>query len=302
MNAIQIQGLVFSVVAILVAASAAFLPRSSPQTELMVMTALIIGLGVPHGALDTVFAGNLYQLRTIKSWLWFVALYLLLAAFVVGFWKIYPALFLAGFLALSLVHFSGDPSAGTPLVSRILYGGAILFLPHLFYNAEVTRLFSFLVGPAAGSRIAAGLQPMAALWLLGLGIATVHRAWSHWLTALEMAAVGLLALFAPPLLAFTVFFCGMHGARHILRTMKYSGHSFHALLAARAIAPTLGFLCVLAAAFYELRYLPWEARLIQLVFVALAALTVPHMMLVEQIRFSGWVGEAPPRDSMAGTR
>ncbi len=109
-----------------------------------------------------------------------------------------------------------------------------------------------------------------------------------------MAAVGLLALLAPPLLAFTVFFCGMHGARHILRTVKYSGRPFRALLAARALAPTLGFLCVLAVAFYELRHLTWEARLIQLVFVALAALTVPHMMLVEQIRFSGWVEKPDP--------
>lgn len=294
MNPVQIQGLVFSVVAILVAAAAAFLPRSSPQTELMVMAVLIVGLGVPHGALDSVFAGEIYQLRTIKSWLWFVALYLLLAAFVVRFWQIYPGLFLAGFLLLSLVHFSGDPQAGTPLVSRILYGGAILFLPHLLYTAEVTRLFSFLVGPAAGLRIAAGLQPMAALWLVGLAVAAIHRAWSHWLTALEMVAVGLLAVFAPPLLAFTVFFCGMHGARHILRTVKYSGRSFSALLAASALAPTLGFLCALAAAFYWLRHLPWEARLIQLVFVALAALTVPHMMLVEQIRFSGWVRKPAP--------
>ncbi len=294
MNVVQVQGLVFSVVAILVAAAAAFLPRSSPQTELMVMAGLIIGLGIPHGALDTVFAGELYQLRTIKGWLSFVALYLLLAAFVVWFWQIYPSLFLAGFLLLSLVHFSGDPSAGTPLVSRILYGGAILFLPHLFYSAEVTRLFSSLVGPTAGGRVAAGLQPLAVLWSLGLAIAALHRAWSHWLTALEMAAVGLLALLAPPLLAFTVFFCGMHGARHILRTVTYSGRSFSALLAARAFAPTLGFLGLLAAAFYALRDVPWEARLIQLVFVALAALTVPHMMLVEQIRFSGWVRKPVP--------
>jgi Brp/Blh family beta-carotene 15,15'-monooxygenase len=288
MNPVQIQGIVFSGVAILVAAAAAFLPRFSPQTELVVMAALVVGLGAPHGALDTVFAGELFRLRSFRSWLLFVTLYLLLAAFVVGFWRIFPALFLAVFLFISLVHFSGDPQAGTPLVSRILYGGAILFLPHVFYSAEVTGLFSFLVGPTAGYRVAAGMQPVAGLWLLGLAIAAAHRASSDWLTALEMVAVGLLTVFAPPLLAFTLFFCGMHGARHILRTVKYSGRSFSKLLAASALAPTLGFMCALAAAFYWLRHLPWETRLVQMLFVGLAALTVPHMVLVEQVRFSGW--------------
>ena len=294
MTPVKLQGLAFSVAATVVAATAVFLPRFNPQVELMMMAGLIVGLGVPHGALDSIFAGQLYRLRTIKSWLGFVVVYLVLAALVVGLWQSYPALFLAGFLLLSLIHFSGDPAEGTPLVSRIFYGGAILLLPHLLYTAEVSSLFTLLVGPAAGERIAAGLQPMAGLWLVGLAGAAVHRAWSHWPTALEMAAVGLLAVFAPPLLAFTVFFCGMHSARHILRTAKYSGRPLGDLLAATALTPMLGVLCALAAAFYWLRQVPWDARLIQLVFVALAALTVPHMMLVEQIRFSGWARKPAP--------
>jgi hypothetical protein len=39
------------------------------------------------------------------------------------------------------------------------------------------------------------------------------------LTAVELGAVGVLAIVAPPLIAFVVFFCGMHSARHILRSM-----------------------------------------------------------------------------------
>lgn len=37
--------------------------------------------------------------------------------------------------------FSGDPSPGTPVFSRVFYGGAIIVLPTIFYAPEVTQLF-----------------------------------------------------------------------------------------------------------------------------------------------------------------
>jgi Brp/Blh family beta-carotene 15,15'-monooxygenase len=128
-------------------------------------------------------------------------------------------------------------------------------------------------------------------WLLGTALTAAWQARSNWLTCLEMAVAAALALLAPPLLGFAVFFCAMHSARHIVRTWHYVGAGLGqaARLGRAALLPTLGTLALGAAVAYCWRTQPLEAGLIQWLFVGLAALTVPHMALVEPVRWHGWV-------------
>ncbi len=262
------------------------------RTELIVLAGLIVLLGVPHGALDTIFAKHLYHFETTKEWLLFGLAYIIPVMLVIGIWRVAPWLFLVGFLIISIVHFSGDPAAGTPLAERILYGGLVIFLPMLLHGEQVVRLFSFLAGNAAPT-LGFWIHLLSWPWLAGTVIGTVmccKRA--AWMTGLEMGAVALLATFAPPLVAFTVFFCGMHSARHILRTIEYSGEASPRFLIAACLGPMAGVALLAGAAALWLRNVPVEIGLIQVVFVGLAALTVPHMGLVERIRFSGWAPAA----------
>jgi len=288
MNAQRVQGLAFSLLAILLSALTITIRPLNQTTELFVMAALILLFGVPHGALDTVFARRIFRLRTIRGWLIFTLVYLALVLLVILLWQAAPVLFLSGFLVISLAHFSGDPAAGTPLVSRILYGGAIIVLPVLLHAQDVSRLFSFLVGETASARVLYGLHLLVWPWLIALSCAAAYSLRTNWLTTAELAAVALLAVFTEPLLAFTVFFCGMHGARHILRTFEYSGRSQPRQLVVSAFAPMLAVLVAALGAFFWLPHLSVETRIIQVVFVGLAALTVPHMLLVERVRSTGW--------------
>ena len=292
-NTINIQGVAFSVIASVLALATMGVPRFSELTELVVVAVLILLLGVPHGALDTVFARELYNIRTSRGWLVWAFAYLLPVILVVSLWHASPLIFLALFLTASVAHFSGDPAAGTPLITRILYGGAIIVLPAFRHASDLVRLFSFLTDPAAAATVVSCLQTLALPWLLAVTAALVASAFrSYWLTVLEIASVALLAVLAPPLLAFTIFFCGMHSARHILRTIQYSGRSSPRFLFGACVGPMLAVLVVSGFASAWLRQVPVEARVVQIVFVGLAALTVPHMALVERVRFSGWVKRA----------
>jgi Brp/Blh family beta-carotene 15,15'-monooxygenase len=289
MNAERRQGLIFACAAVLTAAAAGTLGRCPPQLELIVLASLILVLGVPHGAMDTLFARRLYGLRTAWDWIRFTMAYLLLAGLVVAAWAWTPTAFLAGFLLISAAHFSGDPADGTPWVSRIFYGGAVLVLPVWRHQEEMSVLFGQLVGPEAAGAVMPVLGWLFWPWSAGLFIAICERWRSDRLTAFEFAAVGVLACVAPPLLAFTLFFCGMHGARHILRSFRYSGSDSWRFVGLAALLPMLGVGLASAGAWHFLKDAPLDARVVQIVFVGLAALTVPHMALVERVRLAGWI-------------
>jgi Brp/Blh family beta-carotene 15,15'-monooxygenase len=197
--------------------------------------------------------------------------------------------FLILFLLISAAHFSGDPEEGTPHATRILYGGSVLLLPALFHSEEMAQLFGLLVGNEPALLLMPWIKLIAWIWLPCVVIGVILLAWSDWLGAMEIASVILLSVAAPPLIAFTLFFCGMHSARHILRTIDYSGSLSRRLLALSALLPMIGVAMVSALAWWFLKGKSLDERLIQIVFVGLAALTVPHMALVERVRFSGWI-------------
>ena len=256
--------------------------------ELIGMAALVLALGVPHGALDTVFARSLYGVRGFRDSIVFAILYFVPVAMVVALWIEVPLIFLWCFLGVSLVHFSGDPKAGTPLVGRLLYGGSIIVLPSLFHAPEVSRIFSLLVGPADAAAVTSTLHAAAWPWLVMTFIAASYRLRADGLSAAEIAAAALLATIAPPLIAFTIFFCLMHGARHVLRTLEYFDDVSPRLILVSAAGSMLGTLGMAAAAWFWLGGEALDARVIQVVFVGLAALTIPHMGIVERVRMSGW--------------
>jgi Brp/Blh family beta-carotene 15,15'-monooxygenase len=289
MNAQRFQGSLFCLVALVGALATFAIERFTAQSEIILLAVLILLLGIPHGALDTVFAHRLYGIRSLWGWLGFSLVYLFLAGLVVGLWWLAPVVFLGGFLLISIAHFSGDPAAGTPFVSRILYAGAVIIFPSFLHGAEMSQLFSYLVGADAAQAVIPVLGWLAWPWLLGLVLAVLESTRRDRLTALEMASVAVLTVLAPPLVSFTLFFCGMHSARHIIRTAVYAGSASLRLLVTAALLPMLGVVLVSAGAWYFLKDTPVDARVLQIVFVGLAALTVPHMALVERVRVSGWL-------------
>ena len=272
------------VLACAVALASIVFSRLDSRLELLIVLTIIFFFGIPHGALDTVLARQVYAIRNFSGWLVFSLAYLVIAAAVVGLWWLLPVVFLTGFLLISAFHFSGDLAAPTPPSVRFWYGGSIIILPALLHEHEIGVLFGYLIAGDFPSKLASLLHILAMPWLIGLTISCIMRLRREAMTSLETMSMGLLALVAPPLIGFTVFFCAMHSARHTIRTQNFAGEMGLWWVVKQAVLPMFAVAMIAAVLWPAFEKIPFDAAAVQFLFVSLAALTVPHMWLIERAR------------------
>ena len=284
MNRVQQQGLIFGVVAILISLGSALSPSVEPLTSLLLVATLIFFLGVPHGALDPCFAQKELAVKGWQAWVLFVGIYLGLAGGVVIIWWQAPLVFMISFLIISILHFSRDLTLTTAKITTLLYGGSVIVLPALFHFSEMLELFSLIVNAENAQTIVGALHALAWPWVVALAISLCFEVNKNWRVCFEIFSVSLLALVVEPLIAFTIYFCGMHSLRHILRTQQYVNLPLRRLLGT-CLLPMLGVSILVTLGWLYLPASSYDSRILQFVFVTLAALTVPHMLLVDRARY-----------------
>lgn len=292
---------IFLVLAMTATAASIILPRPPANVELIVAGALIVFLGVPHGALDILYIRRVLGIRLPRQIALTLLSYVAISGLVVWLWMAAPLIFLIGFLIASGFHFSGDPDRGASPFTRVATGVGVVALPVLFHAAELQHLYSLLTNRWAAETVVQISNPLAiGVGFVGAGAIVLEIMRKHFAIAGELAGVLLLAAMAPPLLAFTIYFCLMHSARHILRTAELVPISRRAFMI-ECVLPMVTVLLAGCVAWQLQAVLPVDAKVIQILFVILAALTAPHMVIVEPIRFRGWRGpENPVSDLVTG--
>jgi Brp/Blh family beta-carotene 15,15'-monooxygenase len=254
------------------------------RAQLLVLAPAVALLGLPHGALDLPVAGTLWPLSRVSGRLRFAAAYLGLAGAVSIAWWLAPGPALAAFLAYAAMHFAGDWE-GDGRLARVAGGVAAIGAPALARPGEVSALFAML-GPAeAAEPIALALAFAGAvaggLALLAFFGAPLRRSPA----AAEQGGIWLGAILLPPLLYFVAYFCLLHSLRHFVETIAALPDRARALREAGLVtAVTLAGAVFAVVALRQSDGAGADAALLKVVFIGLAALTVPHMLLVERFR------------------
>jgi Brp/Blh family beta-carotene 15,15'-monooxygenase len=248
--------------------------------DLPLLAALIIlVLGVPHGAFDAALADRRFRLDSSRRLALFILGYLMIAAAVAAVWFALPAAALCAFLAYSAAHFADDWAEEVEALPRMMVGAAIVSLPAVTHPEQVAVIFGWMTSADIAETVTAGLRVVgiiatnaAIAIVVAIGVRTP-------LVALEIAAVLALAAILPPLTFFVLYFCLLHSVRHTFdaheRLRPPSLVSFARSALPYALAAMAG---TIASGLLLFRLEPGEA-LLTAVFIALAALTVPHMLL-----------------------
>jgi len=273
-------------------------------TQAIIMAILVALLGLPHGAFDLRVGRAWLQPRFGGSWItFFVGGYIAIAVAAAIFWTMAPAVGLTLLLIVGMAHWGDDdleidPSNDAVRLWLAISRGAIpVALPCLAYPVQTTRIFEWLgVDGLSGSlvRTVAGICAMIAAPGILIGVVAAFRARSdrarvsqeRLLPLAEVASLAVLMFAAPPLLAFTIYFCFWHSIRHSIRSAQALDPSCAVnalrLFGRSTIAPTAATILAAAIVIFWLMTratLPAPKALAQVVFIGLFALTIPHALL-----------------------
>ena len=279
-----------------------------------VLGALVLGvvvLGLPHGAADPwVAAAACRPSPAGRGRLAFFAGYIGLGLLVVAGWSLWPVVSLIGFLLVSLLHFGladtrERSTFDSDRVAAVLQRGMLpIALPIGLHPTEVAVIFGELVGADAQ----VFQRPVEITGTLALGIFTVLSGWlvlrisvqrgprAGLLELVESGGLATLFLVLPLLPAFALYFGGWHSARHLLLlrgTLRRSTVSTRTI-AIGGLAIWIAAVAFLVAAPELLAALSPDRstssvetlagiELLPAIFVGLAGLTVPHVVLPDLV-------------------
>lgn len=260
----------------------------SATLTLTVLAVVVALLGLPHGALDPMVAQQVFPRMRRPV---FYLLYLVTMALVLAVWSITPDAALVAFLLIAAFHFGSDLDQETHIATRACYGLAVVCLPSAFHGGSVTLIYREL-----GAGLAMEIVTVSRWIALAASALLIVDALRSLRNAPRKSAECLLLLLSgclmPSLLFFSCYFGLLHSPRHLLETAASLGIQTMRQLIAVALPITLITVGLGVCAWLPLRNLPHEQRIEQVIFIGLAVLTVPHMVLefaAEHLR--------PPRSS-----
>ena len=257
------------------------------DTSSIVALLMIVIIGLPHGAFDGAVANYLGAGKTVFSGVRFFTTYMASAIVVVVLWVLLPSLSLVVFLIISMVHFGwGDANAKTNfqfILQVVIHGGLVVFGTVNFHITEVTRLFNLLTnGDSSAAIQVSQIMFFGILFLTIIYLFLAIKNYELMSRLIELIVIALILVLLPPLLGFAVYFCFVHTGRHMLHIWKKLQIAMNSrVIFIQAIGLTAASWLLGLGAFYFLDSGDFDADILRVVFIGLAALTVPHMILVD---------------------
>ena len=196
-----------------------FLRNDDP---LIICLFLILSLGISHGALDNLKGIKLLKIYNYRSTLLFYVSYIFVGLSVIIFWLIFPKLILILFLIVASYHFGKEDSefiksSSSFELTYFLKGCVIIVAPLIFHKSETLAIFEYLNFEISESFLITNVFLWSILilsFIANILIALNKNFEIKSLLLMDYISILILNFFLNPLLAFTIYFCFLHSARH----------------------------------------------------------------------------------------
>ena len=266
---------------------------------------LIITFGISHGALDNLKGKKLINYFGYNNIIIFYLLYILISLFIILLWVILPTFTLSIFLLVACYHFGKEDTAFLLekekffkfiRVNDFVYfskGFLIVLAPLYFHNEETLSIFKLLGADSLFlikfqndlmweyHKILAWISFIGYIVFLHInlndgGYKAVH--------SFDFIPIIILNIVLTPLLAFTVYFCFIHSFKHsislinLLDNKNFKNGVKKFLKKALPLTLITAILFIISV-FILTNYYVLDEAILKVIFIGLASLTFPHILL-----------------------
>jgi Brp/Blh family beta-carotene 15,15'-monooxygenase len=222
----------------------------------------------------------------------FYVSYIFVGLSVIIFWLIFPKLILMIFLIVASYHFGKEDSEFINSSSNFeliyfLKGCVIIVAPLIFHKSETLAIFEYLNFEIFDSFLVtdAFLWSILILSFMANILISLNKNFEiKSLLLMDYTSILILNYFLNPLLAFTIYFCFLHSARHSFKMSnelnKISLIEGLKKFALKAIPLTIltAFLFIISLIIIK-NYYALDNAISKIIFIGLASLTFPHILL-----------------------
>ena len=262
------------------------------NNHLIISLFLILSLGISHGALDHIKGKKLLRILNYRSTIIFYILYILIGVIVILLWLLFPKILLLTFLIIASYHFGKEDSE---FISRrsnldLLYlfkGSIVVTAPLLFHKNETLNIFNNLNFDISQSFFILNeyLYIFITISFLANFVISINKQIDvKSLLLMDFASIMLLNYFLSPILAFAIYFCFLHSIRHSFKlSNELNKNNFikglkEFLIKALPLTILTAFLFLISLFFIKNYYI-LDNAISKVIFIGLASLTFPHILL-----------------------
>jgi len=252
---------------------------------------LILSIGISHGSLDHIKGRKLLKILGFKSSAIFYIGYIIVGSITIIIWLLFPKFLLYLFLIVAAFHFGKEDSEfiNKNKNLELIYffkGSLIIVSPLLFHKDETLSIFNSLNFDVSTNILIHNeiLYLFIFLSFISNIILSLNKSFdAKSLLLMDFLSILILNYFLNPILAFTVYFCFLHSIRHSISLIKEINTNLKKgfpIFIKKALPLTILTIFGYIFALYILNnYNELDDSIYKVIFIGLASLTFPHILL-----------------------